>query len=205
MMNAARHSGILALLGALAHTATAAAEGEPVPDASETPVDPPASMSPNRSPPPAAAPANHFGFKVQAGPAYRRLYGTSITGADVELAFGGEGRKGGVYFNLGVVPLASTEFGLRANAFELGVGGELIWDRLRLGGGIQMTYLQVSHATFSGHTWGLGPGFHVLASLDVVQFDGHAMFLSAKFNGDYLGGEPSAYAWGPTGLLGFRY
>ena len=166
---------------------------------------------PSEQPPPSRATSSdraHFGLKMAGGPAYRRIYDSPFTGADLLVSVGGEKRDAGIYFEAGVL-FASTDFSLRTRGYQVGASGELIFDRFRIGGGLQVSYLGFMRVTLPGHAlWAMGVGLHVQASFDVFSLDGHALFVAAKLGADYMGGDKTdatALPWGPTALLGFRF
>jgi hypothetical protein len=140
-------------------------------------------------------------FQVVGGAAYRRIFDSHFTGADLRIAIGGAGQDFEVYA-YGSGMFAATEFGLRIRVYSLGAMGEYALGRLRLGAGLHVSYLAYTRATNGDVVGNVAVGAHALASVDAFQIDPHGVFVGADLTADWLG---KLVVWGPTGLVGFRF
>jgi hypothetical protein len=161
--------------------------------------------------PPAAEPRalqqDGFTMKLWAGPAYRRLFDVSIAGADVGAFFGGEHR--GVVWSGGIgAVLGRTDQGLSTYQIRPGASFETHLDRVRLGLGLDFSWLGITRATTGDMMTGLSLGGQLFGTVDLVQSGRHALYLGAKLSGEWFtthGGGSTPFMWGPSGAVGFRY
>jgi hypothetical protein len=151
------------------------------------------------APEPSHAHPTYFGL-VSGGASYRRLYGIPIEAADLGLGVGSESKGIGLYVHAGFEP-GRTIYGLTTRVYRLGASVEGIVGRFRMGGGLDVLDFTVTRITDPTTTMTqLGIGVFALASLDVVRFDGHALFLGLRGDLDSTGSA----TLGASVALGFR-
>ncbi len=141
----------------------------------------------------------YFGL-VSGGASYRRLFGLPVEAADIGLGFGADSRGLGLYVR-GDFEAGRADRGLTTRTFRLGGSAEGIVGRFRLGGGVDVLRFSVWRVTDSTTIDELGVGAFMLGSLDVVRFDGHALFLGVRGDVDWI---HSSAVFGASATLGFR-
>ena len=126
-------------------------------------------------------------YELSAGPTYRSFYDDHVVGADLALKVGADFTHVALYGTAGGM-IARTGLGLSTCAPQAGVGAELVTDYFRLGAGVQLSILFVTRDSgASGTLWSPGAGAEVHATLDVLHFDGHALFFGARGTIDSYG------------------
>ena len=164
---------------------------------------------------PAPAAATHVsesektGFRARllAGPTYRLIYSVPVIAADIQLAVGGQWKGAAAYFTVNALT-GGTSFGLFTQHYAPGVMVEGVLDRLRLGGGLQLSLTRITRETNGNAMISLGIGGHLVASYDIVDFDGGTFLAGARLSVDKLSGDGGAAGpvmWGPTAFIGVRF
>jgi hypothetical protein len=142
------------------------------------------------------------------GPAYQRIFDSSIPGAELNAFVGAVHGISGWYGGADAF-LGRMDFGLLTWA----VGPRAMWEarlgRVHLGLSLGFVFLGVQRATQGDTMVTFGAGPSVFASVDLYQAEGHVLFLGAKLRLDaVLGSDANGNApvlWGPTAQLGWRY
>jgi hypothetical protein len=209
------HVGAFVLLSTFVVASPARAQAPPPP--LDPPPPPPNHYdSPSRSefPPPDAPrppppPPDHgFSTKFFAGPAYQRIFDTSIPGAELGAFVGGVQGTSGWYGGFDTF-LGRMDYGLLTWA----VGPRAMWEvrlgRAHLGLSLGFVIVSVQRATTTDSMMSFGAGPSVFATVDLYQAERHALFLGAKLRVDaVVGSDASGNApalWGPTAQVGWRY
>jgi len=185
------------VLGALVVASRARAENEleavpSSPDVAQAPPD-----GSTRSP--EAKRGDTGAVLASGGASARSLYGLPVLALDVGGAVGVERRHGGYFFS-GRYELGETLHGLSVHAFRLGFSAEAIFDRIRLGGGLDVVDLGFRRATDRSWVDEPGVGAFVFTSVDLVQLDRHALFVGLRGDVD----TPGRGTVGGALVLGFR-
>jgi hypothetical protein len=202
----------------VAHADDAVPESAPsAPTAVSSPPEPTAD-SPSEEPPPKP---KKFKPRVMAsidgGLAYRALYGSHFGGGEITAAAGVDLKPGAVSLTTDLL-YGKTEYGLTTWDWHMATIWEFRFNRLRVGLGPTLTYLQIGRVTTPDHPfWVVGAGLVGQVSFDLVQYDvvrndgrpttPHAFYAAIRFNfDDYLEVDDSgAVTYGPTFSLGYRY
>jgi hypothetical protein len=143
-----------------------------------------------------------------AGPAYQRIFDSSIPGAEIGAFLGGVQGTSGWYGGFDAF-FGRMDYGL----FTWAVGPRAMWEarlgRVHLGLSLGFIIAGVQRATTGGTMLTLGAGPSFFASVDLYKAEGHALFLGAKLRVDaVIGSDANGNApalWGPTAQLGWRY
>lgn len=186
----------------------------PAPLQPAAPYNPPQPYYPTRpyeqqQPPLAAREArpSAFTMKLWAGAAYRRVFDVSFLGADLGVFLGGE-RRGSVWSGGIGGFLGRTQHGLPTYQFRPGASWETILDRVRLGLGLDLSWVSVQRATSGDMMNAFGVGGQLFGTVDVVQSGRSALYLGARLSAEWLttsGGGDGPLLWGPTVMAGWRY
>lgn len=179
----------LAALAALCLSVPAFAQS----DAPPPPPPPPVVIAQPLPPPPPPPPLEPeprrkggFSAKLSLGGTYRLLYGISFGGADLGISLGGQTPRAAFYANLGVF-LGSTLSGLTTSDVQVGFTAEgLIGERLRLGGGAQISLLLIRRITNESTIFDFTVGPVLLASFDLVRWDDAAFFVGLRGGAGWL-------------------
>lgn len=151
---------------------------------------------------------------VDAGLAYRALYGSHVWGGELSAAVGAELEPGAILLTSDLL-FGATEFGLRVWSCHVAPLWQFRLARLRLGAGPSVSYLQIARITEPGHAlWNLGVGVVGQASFDLLQLDTtgadgrptppHAFYGAVRLNVDDVLGTGAPIVYGPTFALGLR-
>ncbi len=152
---------------------------------------------------------------LDAGLAYRALYGSHFWGGELSAAVGVELKPGTVMLTTDLL-FGKTEYGLTVWNWHVAPLWQFRIARLRLGAGPSFSYLQVARVTEPSHAlWNMGVGVVGQASFDLVQLDAtaadgrptppHALYGAIRLNiDDMLGGGDAPIVFGPTFAIGLR-
>jgi hypothetical protein len=156
---------------------------------------------------PVTKPANRRRFLISFadGYKYQSLFGTAMTGGDVEVVIGADLGSLAIAGDLELT-LGSTEYGLKTAAFSAGPLVEGRRGPFRFGGGIRAGAFTVSRVTGSGSLSSLSLGAYARVSIDLFRFeltpgDNEAIFLLAKGSVDAV----EADLYGAMGGVGLRF
>jgi hypothetical protein len=145
-----------------------------------------------------------FFVSVDGGYAYQSLYGIGMTGAEIDVALGGDVGRFAAGAVIEVIPAGWTEYGLRTTTVSAGALFEGHVNRLRLGGGPRIGAFTVQRVTRDASILGIGEGLYTRASIDVVHFGDEAdatLYAVLKAGVDWIGGP----LFGVTAGLGARF
>jgi hypothetical protein len=147
--------------------------------------------------PEAPKPSSPVGFRADGGWASRKLLTLPVMGADIGAAFGAQPKQNAAFWGSGRLLLGSTDNGLRVWSARIGGEAEAVFDRLRIGAGLQLMFIGVGRATRDQTIISWGPACFGSARIDVVQSEGFALFARAALDLGYEVNSSSAF-WGPT-------
>lgn len=175
------------------------------------PMLPPPGALPVLPPPPPERtfrPDRGFSFKLHAGPAYQRLFDSSISGGEAGVWFGGVRGISGFYGGFDLF-FGHLEHGL----FTFAVRPAFTWEArlgiVHLGLGVGLNVTAVERATNREMMTGFGAGAQAFATVDLIRGERNALFLGAKIRGDVMTGRDaqgdSPLLWGPSAMIGWRY
>jgi hypothetical protein len=159
-------------------------------------------------PPPEDAPrTSGVTAKLWAGPAFRRIFDVNIYAIDMGAGVGRQRGNSGFYGTISGL-IGKTDHGLATYQIRPGFTWEGRLDRVHLGLGVDFSYIAVRRATTGSYMDAFGVGALALGTVDLVQGDGHALYLGAKMSAEVLTGQgnaPTPFMWGPSAMLGWRY
>jgi hypothetical protein len=139
----------------------------------------------------------YSGF-LSGGAALRRLFSLPLDTGVVGLGFGAD--FGHVGLNLlGDYERGRADRGLQLSIVRVGVSGEGVFGRFRMGVGLDLSNVTVLRVTDGSTINRFGAGLFATTSLDVVRFDALALYLGLR--GDL---DLSAAVKGGSLALGFR-
>lgn len=145
-----------------------------------------------------------FESGLTVGPDYSRLFQMPMTGFEATLAVGARVAPLGAC--AGEVTFARGRSDAGSVATRLEVGGSpqvVLFNHFRIGGGPQLLYFALERVSAGGGTLDkLGAGAHLLATLDVVPIDGHAIEIAFRPEANLIGGT-TLLAWSAS--AGFRW
>jgi hypothetical protein len=182
--------------------------------------DEPAPAAPGPGSAPAPEPASpapaawRFGGECFASGALEQFHDVSIRAVDVRLGVGGrqpgqrllglEGVELGVLFTVGG-QIGSTAHGLPVKAGRLGAGVRGRSGRLTAGLDAEAILLVVTRQSTSGELRGTGFLARVQFGLDLLQFEGSALYLGLEGSLAAIGSSDDRYLPAAQGGLGFRW
>lgn len=184
--------------------ATTRAFGQEEPEPETVVVQPPpAADEPPPPPPQPPKKKTPVGLRFDGGYSPHRLFSLGVTGADLGLGVGPRISEHAQMWGTPRVFVGSTENGLSVWSVRLGGEAEVVFDRLRFGGGVGIFVMGVHRAVRSETLLGYGPDLNVAARFDVVKSDDLAFFVRGAVDGSMELRSGSIF-WGPYAGIGVQ-
>ena len=145
-----------------------------------------------------------FESGLTVGPDYSRLFQMPMTGLEATLAAGARVAPLGACSGEVTFARERSDAGLVATRLEIGGSTQVVlFNHFRIGAGPQLLYFALERVSAGGGTLDkLGAGAHLLATLDVVRIDGHAIEIALRPEANLIGGT-TLLAWSAS--AGFRW
>jgi hypothetical protein len=158
----------------------------------------------DEEPPPKKPGKSRFIAKVGLGAAYRRIFSVPIYAGELGISLGGGNDKMAFFFDINAM-LGRTEYHLQSGQFDIGGSIEGNFAPAHLGFNLHLSYMYIARTTSSATMDSLGVGIAPFFLVDVVPFDGNALYLGVRVPLDLYNGSPAPGVWGITGMLGIRF
>jgi hypothetical protein len=201
---------VKARLATVAALAAAALLAPRTSRANEEPLAPPVDAQPtagSAAPTEPDARVSDFHVLVSSGASYRSIFALPVESWNLGLGAGFDISRHVAFYLRGTYERGRTPAGLDTQYIQLGASLEGVFGPLRPGVGVDLpSYFgvrRISDGTWDGQA---GVGLFALLGLDLVRFDGHALFAAVRLDVDLFAPDWSFTTLvGGQGVLGLRW